>query len=51
MPPVQFAAAPAAEERPIPQAGSNTGANTVAPAKPAPAKPIVPVHPRKQARH
>jgi hypothetical protein len=51
MPPVEVAAAPAEEERPIRRAGNAPGRNAFAPTKPAPQKPIVPVRPRKQARH
>jgi hypothetical protein len=55
MPPVQLAAAQplpetAVEERPINRAGSTPGKNAFLPSKPAP-RPVVPVHPRKQARH
>jgi filamentous hemagglutinin family protein len=51
MPPVQLAAAPVAEERPVRRAGSAPGPNAFLPSKAVPAKPIVPMHPRKQARH
>jgi hypothetical protein len=51
MPPVQLAAAPAAEERPIRQTGSAPAPEVSVPSKAAPATSVVPVHPRKQARH
>jgi hypothetical protein len=53
MPPVPLAAAPAEEERPINRTGSTPGQNAFLPAAPKPAKPapVVPVYPRKQARH
>jgi hypothetical protein len=50
MPPVQVATA-TEDERPVRRAGTAPGPNAFLPVKPAPAKPIVPVHPRKQARH
>jgi hypothetical protein len=50
MPPIQIAAAtpatPVEAEKPVSRAGSKPGANAF-----LPTKPIVPVHPRKQARH
>jgi filamentous hemagglutinin family protein len=52
MPPVPLAAAQP-EEVPIKRAGSTPGPNAFLPAAPKPAQPapVVPVYPRKQARH
>jgi len=38
------------DKRPIERAGSDAGANAFLP-KPNPVAPVVPVYPRKQARH
>jgi len=51
MPVVEIAAAPATDDRRVRRAGSKPGQNAFLPAKPSVDKPIVPVYPRKQARH
>jgi hypothetical protein len=51
MPPVILAEAQPLEEQPISRAASPVGPNAFLPAKPAPAVPVVPIYPRKQARH
>jgi hypothetical protein len=51
MPAIQIAETPAAEELPVRRAGSAPGRNAFLPDKPSPAKAVVPVRPRKQARH
>lgn len=53
MPPIQIAAAQPEEELPIERAGSAPGRNAFLPAAPRPVvpAPVVPVYPRKQARH
>lgn len=57
LPVIQVAdAAPVVEERPIRRAGSEVGENAflptaVKPVAPKPAAPVVPVYPRKPARH
>ena len=51
MPIIELASAPAAEEKPVRRASSPHGPNAFLPAKPPLQKPVVPVHPRKQARN
>jgi len=53
MPAIQVAdSAPATEELPISRAGSDVGVSAFLPEMvEAPARPVVPVYPRKQARH
>jgi len=51
MPAIQAARAEAIEDkRPVSRAGSEVGENAFLPT-PAPVAPVVPVYPRKQARH